>query len=171
MPDNNSGINEAASVGTSAVSHLKLMKSAVHLSKTSAGALAGGPFGAAIGVALQNRKTISKIAVGGIAVLMLPILFLTMLPGLIFGDLTENTGALNSNSIINENIRNANQAVAIAKLPEGDTVTINDLYEYNISVNAYLLIAQFCASQDDYQHINLNKLKQIIRDNKDGLFT
>lgn len=188
MPDNQSGIHEAASVGTSAVSHLKFMKTAAHISKASAGTLVGGPFGAAIGVALQNRKTLSKIAVAGIAFLMLPVLFLAMLPGLIFGDLSENTGALNSNSIINDNIRAANQAIvevleeshadileeinaAIAKLPEGDTVSINDPYAYSISVNAHLLIAQFCASQDNYQNINLAKLKEIIRANKEGLFT
>lgn len=75
-------------------------------------------------------------AVGG--VLMLPILFLVMLPGLVFGDLSENTGALTSNTVISENIRASNQAIVevlqeshdallakinaeIARLPEGDT--------------------------------------------------
>lgn len=60
---------------------------------------------------------------------------------------------------------------AIAKLPEGDTASINDSYTYNISVNANLLISQFCASQDNYENINLRKLKSLIRKNKDGLFS
>ena len=41
--------------------------------------------------------------------LLLPVLFILMLPGLIFGSLTENTGALNSNALINENIQNASR--------------------------------------------------------------
>ena len=38
-------------------------------------------------------------------------------------------------------------------------------------VNANLLISQFCASQDDYKNINLNQLKKLIRENKEGLFS
>ncbi|WP_242858995.1 lysozyme family protein [Blautia obeum] len=119
---------------------------------------------------------------------MLPVLFILMLPGLIFGSLMEDTGALNSNTIINDNIRASREAIvevleeshadilseinaAIAKLPEGDTASINDSYTYNISVNANLLISQFCASQDNYENINLRKLKSLIRKNKDGLFS
>ena len=100
----------------------------------------------------------------------------------------EDTGALNSNTIINDNIRASREAIvevleeshadilseinaAIAKLPEGDTASINDSYTYNISVNANLLISQFCASQDNYENINLRKLKSLIRKNKDGLFS
>ena len=89
---------------------------------------------------------------------------------------------------INDNIRASREAIvevleeshadilseinaAIAKLPEGDTASINDSYTYNISVNANLLISQFCASQDNYENINLRKLKSLIRKNKDGLFS
>lgn len=92
------------------------------------------------------------------------------------------------NTIINDNIRASREAIvevleeshadilseinaAIAKLPEGDTASINDSYTYNISVNANLLISQFCASQDNYENINLRKLKSLIRKNKDGLFS
>ena len=44
----------------------------------------------------------------------------------------------------------------IARLPEGDTASISDPYASSIIVNANQLIAQFCASQDDYKNINLN---------------
>ena len=57
-----------------------------------------------------------------------------------------------------------------SRLPQGDTASINDPYTYSISVNANLLISQFCASQDDYKNINLNQLKKLIRENKEGLF-
>lgn len=150
-------------------------------------ALMGSPL-AVIGTVFRHRRTLAKTgaAIGG--VLMLPILFLVMLPGLVFGDLSENTGALTSNTVISENIRASNQAIVevlqeshdallakinaeIARLPEGDTASISDPYASSIIVNANQLIAQFCASQDDYKNINISKLKSLIRENEDGLFS
>ena len=187
MATESSGVDEAMDVGTSTISHLKALKTASTITKAGFGA-AGGPFTAAIGIAIANRHGIAKIIIVIIAILLLPVLFILMLPGLIFGSLMEDTGALNSNTIINDNIRASREAIvevleeshadilseinaAIAKLPEGDTASINDSYTYNISVNANLLISQFCASQDNYENINLRKLKSLIRKNKDGLFS
>lgn len=187
MATESSGFDEAMDVGTSTISHLKALKTASTITKAGFGA-AGGPFTAAIGIAIANRHGIAKIIIVIIAILLLPVLFILMLPGLIFGSLMEDTGALNSNTIINDNIRASCEAIvevleeshadilseinaAIAKLPEGDTASINDSYTYNISVNANLLISQFCASQDNYENINLRKLKSLIRKNKDGLFS
>lgn len=187
MVTESSGFDEAMDVGTSTISHLKALKTASTITKAGFGA-AGGPFTAAIGIAIANRHGIAKIIIVIIAILLLPVLFILMLPGLIFGSLMEDTGALNSNTIINDNIRASREAIvevleeshadilseinaAIAKLPEGDTASINDSYTYNISVNANLLISQFCASQDNYENINLRKLKSLIRKNKDGLFS
>ena len=187
MATESSGFDEAMDVGTSTISHLKALKTASTITKAGFGA-AGGPFTAAIVIAIANRHGIAKIIIVIIAILLLPVLFILMLPGLIFGSLMEDTGALNSNTIINDNIRASREAIvevleeshadilseinaAIAKLPEGDTASINDSYTYNISVNANLLISQFCASQDNYENINLRKLKSLIRKNKDGLFS
>lgn len=187
MATESSGFDEAMDVGTSTISHLKALKTASTITKAGFGA-AGGPFTAAIGIAIANRHGIAKIIIVIIAILLLPVLFILILPGLIFGSLMEDTGALNSNTIINDNIRASREAIvevleeshadilseinaAIAKLPEGDTASINDSYTYNISVNANLLISQFCASQDNYENINLRKLKSLIRKNKDGLFS
>ena len=187
MATESSGFDEAMDVGTSTISHLKALKTASTITKAGFGA-AGGPFTAAVEIAIANRHGIAKIIIVIIAILLLPVLFILMLPGLIFGSLMEDTGALNSNTIINDNIRASREAIvevleeshadilseinaAIAKLPEGDTASINDSYTYNISVNANLLISQFCASQDNYENINLRKLKSLIRKNKDGLFS
>lgn len=187
MSTESSGFDEAMDVGTSTISHLKALKTASTITKAGFGA-AGGPFTAAVGIAIANRHGIAKIIIVIIAILLLPVLFILMLPGLIFGSLMEDTGALNSNTIINDNIRASREAIvevleeshadilseinaAIAKLPEGDTASINDSYTYNISVNANLLISQFCASQDNYENINLRKLKSLIQKNKDGLFS
>ena len=121
-------------------------------------------------------------------VLLLPLLFLTMLPGLVFGDLSENSGALNSGTLIHENLRAANQAIIevlrechdevlqkiqqeASKVPEGDTVSITDPYAASISINSNLLIAQFCASRESYKEINIRELQRVIRENKDALFS
>nr|WP_296010658.1 lysozyme family protein [uncultured Blautia sp.] len=147
-----------------------------------------GPFGAVIGAAIQNRETLKKAVAGIVSLLLIPVLFIVMLPGLVFGNLSENTGALTSNSRINENIRAANEAIvevlqechdevladvnaAASRVPESDAVSITDPYAYYISVNANQLIAQFCASKDNYRDINVTELKRVIRANKDGLFT
>ena len=119
---------------------------------------------------------------------MLPVLFLTMLPGLTFGDLSENSGVLNSGTLINENLQKANQAIVevlmechdevlaeiqqeASMVPEGDTVSITDPYAASISVNSNLLIAQFCASRESYKEINIKELQKVIRENKDDLFS
>ena len=144
--------------------------------------------GAAIGAVLENRDTIKKTAAAITVVLLLPLLFLTMLPGLVFGDLSENSGALNSGTLINENLRAANQAIIevlrechdevlqeiqqeASKVPEGDTVSITDPYAASISINSNLLIAQFCASRESYKEINIQELQRVIRENKDALFS
>ena len=177
MANHQTGLNEAVRVGRAAASISGAVKGAT-----------AGPFGAVIGAAIQNRETFKKAVAVIISVLLIPVLFIVMLPGLVFGNLSENTGALTSNSRINENIRAANEAIvevlqechdevlaevnaAASRVPENDAVSITDPYAYYISVNANQLIAQFCASKDNYRDINLTELKQVIRANKDGLFT
>ena len=177
MANHQTGLNEAVRVGRAAASISGAVKGAT-----------AGPFGAVIGAAIQNRETFKKAVAVIISVLLIPVLFIVMLPGLVFGNLSENTGALTSNSRINENIRAANEAIvevlqerhdevladvnaAASRVPESDAVSITDPYAYYISVNANQLIAQFCASKDNYRDINVTELKRVIRANKDGLFT
>ena len=186
MADQQNDQNGTASVGT-AVSDLLRTKKAASFARTVHGSIGGGLAGAAVGTAIEHRDTVKKAVVTMIAVLMLPALFLTMLPGLTFGDLSENTGVLNSGTLINENLQKANQAIVevltechdevladiqqeASKVPEGDTVSITDPYASSISVNSNLLISQFCASRESYKDINLKALQKVIRENKDGLF-
>ena len=177
MADHQTGLNEAVQVGRAMASISGAVKGAT-----------AGPFRAVIGAAIQNRETLKKAVAGIVSLLLIPVLFIVMLPGLVFGNLSENTGALTSNSRINENIRAANEAIvevlqechdevladvnaAASRVPESDAVSITDPYAYYISVNANQLIAQFCASKDNYRDINVTELKRVIRANKDGLFT
>ena len=50
MPEQTSGLEEAVNVGATTASHLSKLKTASHLSKA---ALAGGPFSAVIGAAIE----------------------------------------------------------------------------------------------------------------------
>ncbi|MFR2725108.1 lysozyme family protein [Sellimonas intestinalis] len=189
MSEQQTGFEEAVQVGTASASHIRSLKTISTFAKTAKGAAIGGPLGAAIGAALLNRHTAAKIIAIIIGILMLPILFILMLPGLIFGALTSNTGALNDNRILQQNIQAANEAIVsvlqechdeilseveaeISRLPQGDTALIVDPYAASISVNANQLICQFCASKNqDYASINTEELIRVIRTNKEGLFS
>ena len=59
MATESSGFDEAMDVGTSTISHLKALKTASTITKAGFGA-AGGPFTAAIGIAIANRHGIAK---------------------------------------------------------------------------------------------------------------
>ena len=188
MAEQQSGLDEAVQVGTSAVSHIRSLRTFSLFAKSAKGAAVAGPLGAALSLAIANRHTILKILAALLAIPILAVLFILMLPGLIFGSLTDDTGALNDNDLIQKNLQSANQAIvevleechdevlaevnaAIEALPEGDTAVITDPYANLIAVNANQLIAQFCASQEDFKNINTNQLKALIRENKEGLFS
>jgi predicted RNA-binding protein with RPS1 domain len=90
MPeDQKSGFSEAVETGASAAHTIcGAIKTGKAISSAAKGAAAGGPYGAVAGAVWAGRKHIGKIIVAVIALLMLPVLFVLMLPGLIFGGLT-----------------------------------------------------------------------------------
>lgn len=182
----------------SALSHAAsaagLAKGALQTGKTVAGAAKGaaaGPYGMAATGLWENRKLIGKIIAALAALLMLPILFLLMLPSLIFGTggLDETSGdVLNDNSLIMENIAETEsciegilrekhdillekiQAEADALGP-GCEYSITDEFADQIIYESTLIISQFCASQENYKEINLEKLEQLLKDKTDHIFT
>ena len=111
MAEQQSGLDEAVQVGTSAASHIRSLRTFSLFAKSAKGAAVAGPLGAALGFAVTNRHTILKILAALLAIPILAILFIFMLPSLIFGSLTDNTGALNDNDLIQKNLRSANQAI------------------------------------------------------------
>ena len=90
MPeDQKSGFSEAVETGASAAHTIRgAIKTGKAISSAAKGAAAGGPYGAVAGAVWAGRKHIGKIIAAVIALLMLPVLFVLMLPGLIFGGLT-----------------------------------------------------------------------------------
>ena len=92
-------------------------KSAIKTGKAIAGAAKGaaaGSYGMLAAGLWENRKNVGKILAAFAALLMLPVLFILMLPSLIFGNLGLDvaTGdALNDNSVIMENIAEAETSI------------------------------------------------------------
>ena len=192
MAGDNSRKEQSALSG--AASAAGTARGAIKTGKAIAGAAKGaaaGPYGMLAAGLWENRKAAGKILAAFAALLMLPVLFLLMLPSLIFGSLglDDATGdALNDNSAIMENIAETEASIeAILRkkhdglleeiqqeadaLGPGCEYGITDDFSDRIIYESALVISQFCASQDDYREISLAKLERILRDNTDGIFT
>ena len=82
------GLADAVETGASAAHTIKgAIKAGKAISGAAKGAAAGGPYGAVAGTVWAGRKHIGKIIAVIIILLLLPVLFILMLPGLIFGGL------------------------------------------------------------------------------------
>lgn len=192
---NKNGLADTLEKGASTAGTIQ---GAVKTGKAIAGATKGaaaGPYGAAAGVLWANRKTVAKIIAAAAFLLLLPILFILMLPGLIFGGLTEafspgstEVPILNDNAAIVENANNISFAVN-AILSEGlddvkarierdfaasggDFMEITNPYEVNPVSNVNLFISQYCAAKDkDFAAISLADMERILRAGKSHLYT
>lgn len=124
MPeDQKSSFSEAVETGASAAHTIRgAIKTGKAISSAAKGAAAGGPYGAVAGAVWAGRKHIGKIIVAVISLLMLPVLFVLMLPGLIFGGLT------NAFSPSDPEIPILNSETAI--IENANEITFNTLPEY-----------------------------------------
>lgn len=186
--------NSASEVLEKSAKAAQTIKSAAKTGKAIAGAAkgaaAGGPYGAVASLAWQYKGTIAKIIAASCLVLAIPIIFIIMLPGLIFGDLSNtdvsdvmnNDTAIVSNisiaeSTVNECIVSAHQEVIdkinweISGLSESSSARIEDSFQYGIIFNTSEIIAQYCASKNNWSEINVNDLKSILNANKGNLFS
>ena len=138
----------------------------------------------------ENRKTISKMIAAVAFLFFLPILYIMMLPPLVFGNNgidAVSEDVLTNPSVISSNIAEAEAAIT-SLLSEAHSRMISDIQkeaenfgeyeEYSIS-DAFAdqllyesadLISQFCVSEDDYQEINLNKLKYVLKQHEKNFF-
>ena len=113
-----SGLNEAAEISAHTAG---AVRGAIKTGKAVSGAAKGtvaaaGPYGAAAAALWTHRKAVAAIIAG---VLVLPVLFIMLLPSLIFGGLTKagvegspDTPILNDNAAIVENINQISQAIS-----------------------------------------------------------
>ena len=91
------------------------IKTGKAISAAAKGAAVGGPYGVAAGMALGVGQNAKKMFATATVLLMLPVLFILMLPSLIFGGLTSSgsTGQpiLNDNTAITQNMNDIAFAV------------------------------------------------------------
>lgn len=188
-----SGLNEAAEISAHAAGAVRgAIKTGKMVSGAAKGAAAAGPYGAAAAALWTHRKVVAAIIAG---LLVLPVLFIMLLPSLIFGGLTKagvegspDTPILNDNAAIVENINQISQAISDL-LEEGqedvraridadftasgaDQKEIINPYESSPAYNANRFIAMYCAAKNqDYASISLKDMETLIRKAKDALYT
>lgn len=175
------------------------VKSAVKVGKAVAGATKGaaaGPYGMAVGAILSN-KTLRKGCIITTSLLLVPILFILMLPLMVFGLAAEALTApfdggadpiMNNDTAIVENIVITNNELCVIieeayadlmdeinddyERSSADIKEVKNPYEGSNVMNPLLIISQFCASKDQsFEEISLENLVGIVRDARDKLFS
>ena len=187
------GLNEAAEISAHAAGAVRgAIKTGKVVSGAAKGTAAAGPYGAAAAALWTHRKAVAAIIAG---FLVLPVLFIMLLPSLIFGGLTKagvegspDTPILNDNAAIVENINQISQAISDlleegqedvrARIDTDFTASganqkeIINPYESSPAYNANRFIAMYCAAKNqDYASISLKDMETLIRKAKDALYT
>lgn len=162
-------------------------------SQIAKGAAAGGPYGAIAGAVWESRNVIGKIIIAVIALLMIPVVYVMMLPSLIFGGLadtfspadTENP-ILNSNTAVAQSLNAICDAVdailaealnnTVAEIymdfegSEADQIDVINPYETQVIYDVHKLVSMYCASKgNDYASVSVEDLAQKLRDHMDLL--
>ena len=182
-----SGLEQAAS---SAHTLHGAVKTGQAISSIAKGAALGGPYGAAAGLALAAGRHGKKLMAAVAVVLMLPVLFVLMLPSLIFGGLT-SSGAngqpvLNDSAAIDGHMDEIAAAIdeilaegladAEGRIAADFAATDGDHYEviqpFTVSSNTNSFIAQYCAAKEqDWADISLDDMKNVLRTGKNSLYS
>lgn len=185
--DERNGLEQTASTAHTIHGAIKTGKAIASAAK---GAAIGGPYGAAAGVALAVGQNGKKLLAGAVAVLMLPVLFVLLLPGLIFGGLTSSGAAgqpiLNDNASITGNMDSISSAIdailaegvedAKARVALDFAATGGDNYEiidpFSVASNTNSFIAQYCAAKEQsWAEISLSDMQRVLRSGKSHLYS
>ncbi len=190
MQEHKSGLREAADAAGAVHGAVKTGKA---ISAVAKGAAAGGPYGAVAGALWGARKHIGKILAAVAALILLPVLFVLMLPSLIFGGLT-SSGSQPNQPILNDNaaiIQNTNDiAFSVSQIlgegiadaeariaqdfadTDGDQYEIINPYAADMAGNTNAFIAQYCAAKEqDWATISLSDLERLLRQGKSHLYS
>ena len=97
------------------------IKAGKAISGAAKGAAAGGPYGAVAGAVWAGRKHIGKIVAVIVILLLLPVLFVLMLPGLIFGGLINAFSPADTE----QPVLNSETAIVSRRSPPGMRLTWN----------------------------------------------
>ncbi len=190
------GLAETLETGASAAHAIHgAVKAGKAISGAAKGAAAGGPYGAVAGALWEGRRHIGKILAALAALLLIPVLFVLMLPGLIFGGLKGGFTAadpkipvLNSEQAIIENANNITFSVN-AILAEGlddvlgridadfsasgaDGKEVENPYSAGPVYNVNLFVSQYCAARNaDFKTLSLTDMENVLRGNKQQLYS
>lgn len=190
------GLGETLQAGATMAFMVKgAVKTGKAVSGTSKGAAVGGPYGAAAGALWQEKNQAGKVAVVLAVFFMLPVVIVSMLPGLIFGGVRSshsaadpNTPILNSRTAITVNANEIAFTVS-AVLGEGlEDVTVRIESDFTTSgadqmetINPYassqiyntnMIVAMYCASKErDIRGISLTDMADALRNNKQHLYS
>ena len=189
------GLSEALEQGASTA---YMIRSAVKAGKAVSGAAKGaaaGPYGAVAGFLWENRQSVCKILASAIALLMLPVVFIMMLPGVIFGGFADayspadpNNPILNSEIALVQTATDISDAISevlrealLAEIEEieqefedsdADQFEIKNPYETDLAFSANQLVSMYCAAKgNDFSSISIDDMVQVLRDNMDHLYT
>lgn len=185
--DERSGLAQAASAAHTVHGAIKTGKA---ISAAAKGAAVGGPYGAAAGLALAAGQHGKKLLVVVAILLLLPVMFILMLPSLIFGGLTSSgttgqpvlndsaaiTGHMNEIAAAIDEILSEGVTDAEARIAQDFAATDGDNYEviqpFAVTSNTNSFIGQYCAAKEqDWETISLEDLKQLLRSGKSQLYS
>ena len=189
-------LTEAVETGASTAQAIHgAIKTGKAVSAAAKGATIGGPYGAAVGAVLAGRRHIGKIIAVIAIVVMLPVLFVLMLPGLLFGGLTgsgasgtEGFPVLNNEQAVIENANNITFSInqllneglddVLARIDadfaasDGEEMEIHNPYATAPVYNANLFISQYCAARSlDFRTISLSDMEAVLRRNKSYFYS
>lgn len=190
------GLSEALETGASAA-HLihGAVKTGKAVSGAAKGAATGGPYGAVAGALWEDRKHIGRIAAAVAVLLLIPVLFVLMLPGLIFDGFTSafspadpETPLLNSETAIIENANTITFTISgilgegmedvIKRIErdfaasDGDGMEVINLYETSPVYNVNLFVSQYCAAKEkEFADISIADMASVMRRGKSHLYS
>ncbi len=190
------GLSETFETGASTA---YLIHGAVKTGKAVSGAAKGaatsGPYGAVAGALWAGRKHIGRIAAAVLVLLLIPVLFVLMLPGLIFDGFTSafspadpETPVLNSETAIIENANTITFTISsilgegmedvIKRIEQdfaasdGDGMEVTNPYETSPVYNANLFVSQYCAAKEkEFADISIADMAAVMRRGKSHLYS
>lgn len=195
MKEEKTGLDEAVSVTANTAQVVSgMVKTGKAVSSAAKGAAVGGPYGAVAGALWSARHHLMKIVAALLVLLMLPVLFIVMLPSIIFGGLTgaaepgSSQPVLNDSAAITENINEISFAVnqilgeGIDDVEDriaqdfagtnGDEYEVINPYEGDLVSNTNLFLSQYCAARDqDFEAISLSDMEQTLRQGLPHLYS
>ena len=169
------------------------VKTGKAISAAAKGAAVGGPYGAVAGAALGAGKHVKGITTVVLLLVTLPLLFVLMLPSIIFGRIEDppvpgaapilndnaaiteitNDLAFTINQILGEGIDDVKGRISTDFVGTGgDNYEVINPYEGNLVSNTNSLLGQYCACKSEsWQDIAPSDMEEVLRAHKEKLYS